>query len=209
MAGVCAAKTRDRFSVDGMLALKDLARTTQELSARSIAPDEIPYEVGTLLRKLSGFSGLVHENMYRSTAWRFLSIGLSIERAVSITTVLSEALKPEAPEGALDLALELGDSVMSHRARYASWPGPASVGNLLALDPHNHRSILYHVTRAQMHVATLPPPPHSGLSSQSMVMALHRQITEDLPSDMSSNAMIKIRAQIWTLADQLAADYLK
>ena len=209
MAGICAAKTRDRFSVDGMLALKDITQTTQDLSARSIMPDEIPYEVGALLRKLSGFSGLVHENMYRSTAWRFLSIGLSIERAVSMTTVLSEVLKPEAPEGALDLALELGDSVMSHRARYASWPSPASVCNLLALDPRNHRSILYHVTRAQMHIATLPPPPHPDLSSQSMVMALHRQITDDLPSDLSSRAMLNMRAQIWALADQLGTDYLK
>lgn len=28
-----------------------------------------------LLRKLAGFAGLVHENMYRFTGWRFLSIG--------------------------------------------------------------------------------------------------------------------------------------
>lgn len=209
MAGVCAARTRDRFSVDGMLALKDIALMAKDLSAAKIAQDEIPYEIGPLLRKLSGFSGLVHENMYRSTAWRFLSIGLSIERAVSMTTVLAEALKPGAPEGTLDLALELGDSVMSHRARYASWPSPATVCNLLALDPRNHRSILYHVTRAQMHIASLPPPPNPAVSSQSMVLALERQISEDLPSDLTSNAMLDLRGQIWALADQLGTDYLK
>ncbi len=209
MASACAARTRDRFSVDGMLALKDIRRTANALSHAQIAQDEIPYEIGPLLRKLSGFSGLVHENMYRSTAWRFLSIGLSVERAVSMATVLSEVVKSDASEGTLDLALELGDSVMAHRARYASWPSPATVCNLLALDPRNHRSLLYHVTRAQMHLATLPPPSNATANSQIMIMALQRQISEDLPADLSTSAMLDVRNQIWALADQIGADYLK
>ena len=38
--------------------------------------------LSVLLRKITGFSGLVHENMYRFAGWRFLSIGRSLERAI-------------------------------------------------------------------------------------------------------------------------------
>ena len=75
--------------------------------------------MSVLLRKITGFSGLVHENMYRFTGWRFLSIGRSLERAIAMAGALAWLADPEAPDGALDLALEIGDSVMSHRRRYA------------------------------------------------------------------------------------------
>ena len=46
-----------------------------------------------LLRKLAGFSGLVHENMYRFAGWRFLEIGRRLERGIQIAgiTALADA----------------------------------------------------------------------------------------------------------------------
>ena len=46
--------------------------------------DDAARAMGVLLRKITGFSGLVHENMYRFTGWRFLSIGRSLERAIAM-----------------------------------------------------------------------------------------------------------------------------
>lgn len=59
-----AAKVRDRFSPDGWAALNDLAKTARKLAAKVEAGDDAAQAMGILLRKLSGFSGLVHENMY-------------------------------------------------------------------------------------------------------------------------------------------------
>ena len=112
--------------------------------------------MGVLLRKITGFSGLVHENMYRFTGWRFLSIGRSLERAIAMSGALAWLADPEAPDGALDLAVEIGDSVMSHRRRYAVTTTRETVVDLLALDTLNPRSVLYHLTEIRDHVAFLP-----------------------------------------------------
>ena len=142
---VSAGNVRDRFSIDGWMALNDLAKTAREMSERVTPGDDAARAMGVLLRKITGFSGLVHENMYRFTGWRFLSIGRSLERAIAMSGALAWLADPEAPDGALDLAVEIGDSVMSHRRRYAVRTSRETVVDLLALDTMNPRSVLYHL----------------------------------------------------------------
>ena len=43
--------------------------------------DDASRAMTVLLRKLAGFAGLVHENMYHAVGWRFLEIGRRLERA--------------------------------------------------------------------------------------------------------------------------------
>jgi uncharacterized alpha-E superfamily protein len=71
-----------------------------------------------LLRKLAGFSGLVHENMYRFTGWRFLRSAAGWNAAIQHGRHARLADRQDAPDGALDMLLEIGDSVMTHRRRY-------------------------------------------------------------------------------------------
>jgi uncharacterized circularly permuted ATP-grasp superfamily protein len=73
----CAGEVRDRFSVDGWAAIKDLEKTTRRFALTVRPGDDAARAMGVLLRKVAGFSGLVHENMYRLTGWRFLTIGRS------------------------------------------------------------------------------------------------------------------------------------
>ncbi|TGQ03221.1 alpha-E domain-containing protein, partial [Mesorhizobium sp. M2E.F.Ca.ET.219.01.1.1] len=88
-----------------------------------------------ILRKLAGFSGLLHENMYRFTGWRFLEIGRRLERGIQIARMLARLTRKGAPDGALDMMLEIGDSVMTHRRQYPVQAGRRTVIDLLALDP--------------------------------------------------------------------------
>ena len=79
-----AGQIRDRFSPDGWLALRDLSKTVHKF-ATTVAPgDDATRAMTVLLRKLAGFSGLLHENMYRFTGWRFLEIGRRLERGIQI-----------------------------------------------------------------------------------------------------------------------------
>ena len=98
-ASTAAGNIRDRFSVDGWLALADLSKTVRQLDRTARQGDDMARAMSILLRKLSGFSGLVHENMYRFTGWRFLSIGRSLERALNLSWLLASFADAEAPEG--------------------------------------------------------------------------------------------------------------
>ncbi len=70
-----ASNIRDRFSPDGWLALMDLAKTARDFNGRVQPGEDAVRAMTILLRKLAGFAGFVHENMYRFTGWRFLTIG--------------------------------------------------------------------------------------------------------------------------------------
>jgi uncharacterized alpha-E superfamily protein len=61
---------------------------------KTVVPgDDAASAMGVLLRKITGFSGLVHENMYRFSGWRFLTIGRSLERAIAMADLLAEPLR--------------------------------------------------------------------------------------------------------------------
>ncbi|MDD9718439.1 circularly permuted type 2 ATP-grasp protein [Dinoroseobacter sp. PD6] len=206
----CAARIRDQVSVDGMLALKDLLKASRKLRANPIAVEEAAAAVGILLRKLTGFSGLVHENMYRSAGWRFMSAGMSVERASTMCAILARVLDPDAPDGALDLALELGDSTMAHRARFLRSVSPDSLRQILALDPDNPRAVGYHLGRLKSHIDALPQTRRSpGLSPVARAaLQVHTDLAVQVPDTLTPDRLRILQRQIWTLSDLLAATYL-
>src|SRR5262249_46162075 len=77
-----AGQIRDRFSPDGWLALRDLSKTVHKFALTVSPGDDATRAMTVILRKLAGFSGLLHENMYRFTGWRFLEIGRRLERGI-------------------------------------------------------------------------------------------------------------------------------
>jgi len=107
-AMVSAGRIRDRFSTDGWIVLTDLKHAADTVNPHLRPGDDTARMMGALLRQLAGFSGLVRENMYRFTGWRFLSMGRAVERATTMSAALAHFAHEDAPEGALDLVLELG-----------------------------------------------------------------------------------------------------
>jgi uncharacterized alpha-E superfamily protein len=83
-----AGQIRDRFSPDGWLALRDLSKTLHRFADKVQPGDDATRAMTVMLRKLAGFSGLVHENMYRFTGWRFLEIGRRLERGIHMARLL-------------------------------------------------------------------------------------------------------------------------
>ena len=88
-----ASAIRDRFSVDGWAALKDMETSMARIAPRAKAGSDAALIMSVMLRKISGFSGLVHENMYRAAGWQFLTIGRSLERP-AMTAFAKSVLKP-------------------------------------------------------------------------------------------------------------------
>jgi uncharacterized alpha-E superfamily protein len=209
-ANGCAAHVGDRFSVDGTLALADLDRTAAEFAARVAEGDDAARAMSVLLRKLNGFSGLVHDNMYRFTGWRFLSIGKALERAATMTACLSTLAAPSAPEGALDLAVEIGDSVMTHYRRYTVSTNRDTVVDLLGLDELNPRSVLCQLNDIEAHLTHLPGGgQHRQMTPVTRsVLRARTDLALQTPETLGTKCLHRLHGEIAEMSNQLTLAYL-
>ena len=206
-----AGRVRDRFSTDGWNALLDLRRTAAEFSGRVQSGDDAARAMSVLLRKISGFSGLVHENMYRFTGWRFLSIGRAIERAIGTANVLSVFTDKNAPEGALDLTIEAGDSIMTHRRLYAVSTARETVIDLLLLDELNPRSVLHQMKLIREHLEFLPSRDSSAAKSPLLrkVLQLETELATLAAVEINGLELGSLAIGAASLSDLLAEAYLR
>jgi uncharacterized circularly permuted ATP-grasp superfamily protein/uncharacterized alpha-E superfamily protein len=204
-----AGQIRDRFSPDGWLALADLRKTARNFAARVQPGDDATRAMTVLLRKLAGFSGLVHENMYRFAGWRFLEIGRRLERAIQLAGIVGWFTNAKAPDGALDMLLEIGDSVMTHRRRYSVSAGSNSYIDLLVLDPLNPRSVRFQVAELREQIEKLPggiEDGHLSLASKA-ALEIHTELRIAEPEHMTTEKLTRLGAEIGRLADLIAASY--
>jgi uncharacterized circularly permuted ATP-grasp superfamily protein/uncharacterized alpha-E superfamily protein len=208
-----ASHVRDRFSVDGWLALNDLAATARKMEATATPGDDAVRAMGVLLRKVSGFSGLVHENMYRFTGWRFLSIGRALERGILMSGALAVFVEPDSPEGGFDLAVEIGDSAMTHRRRYAVATSRETVIDLLALDGLNPRSVSYQLADIATHLSFLPgldgAGGGAGRSLHMLVAASQELLAREAPETLSGDALSRIGLAFAELSEHLAQRFFR
>ena len=206
-----AGQVRDRFSPVAWFALADLNKTAVRMAAQVSPGDDAARALSALLRKLAGFSGLVHENMYRFLGWRFLTIGRLHERAMAMTATLAVLANPGAPPGALDLAIEVGDSVMTHRRRFTVATSRVTVIDLLALDPMNPRAVRYQIDGLQEQINTLPGANDNGdLSPLARAMLrCHAALATESPETLTTEALWAFRDQIGGLSDRLTQAYLR
>ncbi|GGD07728.1 circularly permuted type 2 ATP-grasp protein [Aquisalinus flavus] len=208
-AVITAGNVRSRFSPDGWLALRDLSKTIHQLSATVEAGDDATRAMTVVLRKLAGFSGLVHENMYRFTGWRFLEIGRRLERAIHMTRTLALFTQEDMPVGAWDMLLEIADSTMTHRRQYESQLNRLTLIDLLALDPNNPRSVMFQLDTLRTEIAALPVPANTDRHQrlQRHVLKLHTDLQILEPGDVTGAFLATLQDGLEALYDSLAQTY--
>lgn len=208
-ARTCASKVRDRFSVDGWHALNDLSQTAQHMAGRTLPGDEAASAMGVLLRKLAGFSGLVHENMFRFVGWRFLTLGRAVERADQLATQLSVFCDPDGPAGSLDVAVELGDSQMTHRRRYSVETNRDTVIDLLVLDGDNPRSLIFQAEEMRRQEGELPKAREAGRMSEpgKRILVLRTALAVATPDEISAERLIDMRSDVHGISAALTELY--
>ena len=205
-----ASQIRDRFSVDGWAALQDMQKSMTRIARTAETGSDAAQVMGVFLRKIAGFSGLVHENMFRAAGWQFLTFGRSLERASMMTELLAAVADPGAPPGGLDLAIEIGDSTMVHRQRYAVVSSRETVIDLLALDEMNPRSVRFHldVMRARLDDLGHLRPGGAMLEVERRVLALQTAMTMHTVDSLDTAALEAIHAGLLDLSPALNAAYL-
>jgi uncharacterized circularly permuted ATP-grasp superfamily protein/uncharacterized alpha-E superfamily protein len=204
-----AGQIRDRFSPDGWLALADLSKTARRFAHHVRGGDDATRAMTVLLRKLAGFSGLVHENMYRFAGWRFLEIGRRLERGIQIASVTAWMTREGAPDGSLEMLLEVADSVMTHRRRYSVSAGIQSAIDLLVLDPLNPRSVIFQIADLREQIESLPGGIEDGQLSPvaKAGLQIHTELRIAEPETLTAADLERLGSEIGALADLIAAAY--
>ena len=154
-----ASVVRDRISLDSWRILSridDDFQTDYPLGVVSLA--DVLSMLNQMILNVSAFSGGVMENMTRGPGWQFLDLGRRIERALTLIALLRSMLfVPVANEhGVFDALLEIADSSMTYRNRYANNLQVAPLVDLLVADETNPRSIGFQLTALAEHVERLP-----------------------------------------------------
>ncbi|MGV6848023.1 MAG: circularly permuted type 2 ATP-grasp protein [Marinibacterium sp.] len=199
----CAEKVRDRFSTDGWSALDELAETARNFRAQ---PEEDGiHDLTVLLRKLAGFTGLVYDNMFRFAGWRFLTMGRSLERAILMTEMLAAFSGTGAPPGSYEMAIEVGDSTMTHRRRYSIAASRNTVVDLLALDTDNPRSVMYQISQLKAEQMKIPrrgdAPVMTGVSRA--ILLLETRLAVAVPESLGTEDFHDMVAQMRSISDGL------
>ena len=205
-----ASQIRDRFSVDGWAALTDMQKSMTRIARTTKAGNDSALVMSVMLRKIAGFSGLVHENMFRAVGWQFLTVGRSLERAAMMTDLLAEVSDRKAPDGSLDLAIEIGDSTMTHRQRYSVVTSRETVVDLLALDEANPRSVRFHLDNIRARVDALASlhAPGQMTEFERQVLALQTQFMLHSVTTLDQKALRAARQSILRLSDALNTAFL-
>jgi len=169
---------------------------------------------------LAAFHGLARENMTRAQAWRFLDMGLRIERTIYIGTLLEATLRsPEAENPSLlEAVLEVVDSSITFRSRYSLIASVPAVFDLVLLDDKNPRSVLFQINQLAKHFDKLPKEREEVAGSgksilQKCVTQLRQADARELAESGAwsrSNIATVIRETLATMpkvSDAIAASY--
>ena len=205
-----ASVIRDRFSPDAWQAINDLA--TMIATPLQMGPSEsvIAERVEAALRIISSLSGLAQENMTQLAGWRFLELGRRIERALLTCRLVRAFAEKNAPDGGLDLLLELADSQISYRQRYVMIAALAPVIDLVMLDPNNPRSVIFQLDRIETHLGALPRKNSTGRLSpvQQIAASIATGLRTADAAKITDVMVVDIENSLMKLSDAISAAYL-
>jgi uncharacterized circularly permuted ATP-grasp superfamily protein/uncharacterized alpha-E superfamily protein len=217
-----ATHVRDRTSNDMWRALTKLndRLATAPKKLVVLAGDATAVLNETLLG-LAALHGLARENMTRAQAWRFVDMGLRIERAVYLCTLLHATLHSADPENpsVLEAVLEVADSSLTFRSRYTLLPTVPPVFDLVLLDDKNPRSVLFQIRQLAKHFEHLPKDRENGPGSGKTIVAkclarLNQTDARELAAPVNAwprsevkNVIDEVRQTLPKLSDAIAANY--
>jgi uncharacterized alpha-E superfamily protein len=205
-----ASVIRDRFSPDAWRAINDL--TTMIAQPLAFGPSEsvIIERVEASLRIIASLSGLAQENMTQLAGWRFLELGRRIERAILTGRLARCFAQSGAPDGGLDVLLELADSQITYRQRYVMVAARAPVIDLVMLDPNNPRSIAFQLDRIETHLSALPGRAAAGRLSpvQQIAASIATRLRTVEATAIDDALVVDVEHSLMKLSDAITAAYL-
>jgi uncharacterized circularly permuted ATP-grasp superfamily protein/uncharacterized alpha-E superfamily protein len=192
---------RDRLSADTWRILNRLEPDARQRPGR-LPLVQASSTLHTLVMDLAAFSGMEMENMTRGHGWAFLDMGRRLERAISMARLMEAVLRGGQDVGVLlETALEIGDSVMTHRRRFFAEPQPASTLEVLVHERANPRSLAFQLSSLCQHAEALPlgaNPQGVGVvqSRVSQLLALLQRLEPDSGTETTPPASAAWQADL-------------
>ena len=150
------------------------------------APEEALDPIVTTLLALSGLS---QESMVRSRAWRFMEIGRRLERSLQtiklLRALLVDPVSPNDPSLMLRPTLASLESMITYRRRYQGKFDVANGLELLLMDKHNPRSVLFQLESLRENLDLLSNESHKhslGEESRCVLKASNALLLAELDS---------------------------
>jgi uncharacterized circularly permuted ATP-grasp superfamily protein/uncharacterized alpha-E superfamily protein len=227
-----AAQVRDRTSTDLWHVINKLndcltdGRKNQVSKSAERSPEPSPVilagdavrVLNEILDGIAALHGLARENMTRAQAWRFIDMGLRIERAIYLSMLLNSTLEvPDADNHSLlEAVLEVADSSITYRSRYNLLPQLAAVADLILLDDKNPRAVLFQIHQLVQHFERLPQERNSAGREilNNCLGRLERGDTRELaglrdslPASKTGRLIQQTLRDLPRLSDAIAASY--
>jgi len=216
-----AMLVRDRTSNDMWRVISQLNErlSTPTASLVMLAGDAVGVLSQSLL-SLAAFQGLARENMTRAQAWRFLDMGLRLERAVYLCTLLDATLRLPQSENpsVLEAILEVVDNSITFRSRYNLLPHAPAVFDLVLLDDKNPRSVLFQINQLAKHFRHLPQEREGADSGKTILQECAARLNrtdarelatkpENWPHSEVSRVICETLRDLPRLSNAIAAGY--
>ncbi|MEM6266474.1 MAG: circularly permuted type 2 ATP-grasp protein, partial [Pseudomonadota bacterium] len=143
---------RDRLTRDSW---RSLQRTMPSYLPGDI--ESIRAACDRLIERRATLAWLFADGMSRGPAWRFLDLGLKLERGSIILQAVQQIVPGSASAADLSALLDLVDGEASYRGRYLTMPFIAPVFDMVLLDPAHPRGLAYQLVEIEQHLAAIPP----------------------------------------------------
>jgi uncharacterized circularly permuted ATP-grasp superfamily protein/uncharacterized alpha-E superfamily protein len=200
---------RERLSLDNW---RTINRLTQDAAyGRAVTLSGALTWLDRAITGLMTLTGFALDGMTRDTGWRFLSIGRRLERLTFMALALDSALH-EGRQSGLTWLLELGDSIVTYRARYRARPQWQPTLDILVLDESNPRSIAFQARGMADFLARLEAahgPCGRDLLAEPMARLAALRPDHDLAPDSAAlaDALAGLRAASFAVSDHLSARF--
>ena len=152
-----AGSVRDQLSSDVFTVLGAMERACQRARDGAVLETGVDVLSGAL-----ALAGIASENMVRDVGWQLLDVGRGLERALQTLAltrwVVGDVHPPAVERHLVRAALTAGESVVTHRRRYAGREGVESMIELMLLDPDNPRSVAFQLRRVREALERVPGP---------------------------------------------------
>ncbi|HKY13510.1 MAG TPA: circularly permuted type 2 ATP-grasp protein [Microthrixaceae bacterium] len=207
-----ATEVRDQLSIDTWLVIGGLDRALRAPGLDGSLDSASP-ALARVMQGLLALAGLSAESLVRDPGWHFLEAGRRIERAVHLCSLLTATVDERRDTATDSLVLEsvltASESIITYRRRYRSQAQLQTVLDLLLLDDHNPRSLVYQVERLVDAVGNLPAVGTSRSDAErralDLAAAVHEIDTAQLAQSQPDRARPALREFLAATTRALAA----
>ncbi len=159
---------RDHWSTDTWRVLKGMEDEWEEAAGLQLTHFRMVSALDNLITSMVAFIGLNRESISREQGWTLLDMGRKMEQSLLLISMaqatLTEIHSEEVEYNLQEAVLKSHETLMNYRYKYKVHIQLSLVLDLMLLDPHNPRSLIYQLERLKAYLSGLPKTEQNGHS---------------------------------------------